>query len=261
MNRKRSHVHAPHIKPIYLIAVVGIAVVVVLSLFTYAYMTGLLVLGGARGNGGTNGNGNTTNNYYNTNTGQPSSNQLAPTSLTVTVSPNPMTMGGYIYGAVISNGYNSPVTIYAKLTGTGEVQSFGGLLDASGKFEQGEQMNTPGFWEFWATANGVTSNVARLTVEGLKVQCESSSYSKSMRDSLLIKVYSVFSGNVGIVANDPAHSVSYPVTNCVVSSKGYGEVAPSLDFLPNGGYEMDAVNGPHKASDYTQGTFWVNVGR
>lgn len=259
MNKKRSQVHTPHISTTAALAVVAcICIVVVASLFTYAYVNGLILTsgndGGSNGNDGNNGG---TYNYYDSS----GSNQLAPTSLTVTIMPNPVVVGNYIYGAVISNGFNFPVTIYAKLTGTGEVQTFGGLLDAAGKFEQGNQMNVPGFWEFWATANGVTSNIAKLTVEGMKVVCASSSYSKTMKDSMLIKVYSVFSGNVGIIANDPAHSISYPVTNCVVSTKGYGEVAPSLDFLPNGGYEIDAVNGPHKASFYTGGTFWVNVGR
>jgi len=189
-----------------------------------------------------------------------SGNSLVPTSLYASVSPNPVVMNRFVYGSVVGNGYNTPITIYAKLLGDGTQQSFGGLLNADGRFELVQQLSTPGYWQFWVEAGSVKSNTVSLTCEGIRLWCESGTYSKTFRDSLIMKIYSNFHGNAAIIANDPAHSVSYPVTNCAVNSNGYGTVAPSLDFLPNGNYELDVILAGHKATEY-EGSFWVTVGR
>jgi len=187
-------------------------------------------------------------------------NNLAPTTLNAFASPDPVNMGAGVYGQVVGNGYNYPITITAKLVGPGTTQTLGGMLDADGHFGIYETMYIPGYWEFYAEAGAVKSNTVRLTVVGIKINAERASYSKTFSDSIKLEVFSNMHGNAAIIANDPAHSVSYPVTNCVVSTNGYGTVSPSLDFLPNGDLELDVIFGGQKASDF-EGSTWVSVGR
>ncbi len=192
---------------------------------------------------------------------QQQSNSLAASSLYASVSPDPVRMGQYVYGSVIGNGYNVPITIYAKSLGEGTQQSFGGMLDATGHFDTYQQLNTPGYYQFWAEGSGgVKSNIVALTCTGVRIGSASDHYSKSFSDSMLFKLYSNLHGNAALIANDAAHSVSYPVTNCVVNSNGYGEIGPSLDFLPNGTYEIDVVLGGQKASDFSA-SCWITIGR
>ena len=82
-----------------------------------------------------------------------------------------------------------------------------------------------------------------------------------MADSKLIRVYSHHTHqNAGIVGHYPAGSYSRAITNTVINAGGYGEVAPSLDHLANGDWELDAIIGGDSATAW-EGTYWVRVGR
>jgi hypothetical protein len=192
-------------------------------------------------------------------TGQ--ANSRAPTSLTAFVSPDPVRMGGWVLGTLSSNGYNYPVSILATHLGKGAQQTIAGFLGADGKWQTAQQMNTPGYWEFYAFVDtGATSNKALLTCLGISIGLSSYHYSKSFATSITIGVYSHLTGNCQIIANDPSHAVSYDITNTVINHGGYGEVAPSLAMLPLGNYEIDARIGSEWAHDYG-GTAWITVER
>jgi len=162
---------------------------------------------------------------------------------------------------VSSNGYNYPLTIYAKHKGSGQIQQLAALLGPDGKYTIAQQITVPGHWEFWAVAGSVTSNTIQLTVEGVKVVGESNHYSKTLRTSMTLQIYSHLTGNAAIILNDPAHSTSYPLTNTYVNTGGYGEISITLNGYANGDYEIDAIINGVKASSYTYGSYWVNIGR
>jgi len=190
-------------------------------------------------------------------------NYKKPTSLTIVLSPNPMNMKGIIYGQCISNGYNYNVELYAKHKGSGETVHISGWLGEDGKFTHTQQINTAGYWEFWAEVDSgsVKSNVAPLTVQGILVVMDGH-VSKSLAPVKVIKVYSSYTGNCQLVAYDHEHSMSIPMTNTVVNAGGYGDV--SFDFSPavwaSGTYEIDAIIGGVKAQSWG-GSAWTTVGR
>jgi len=193
-------------------------------------------------------------------------NSRTPTSLFVQVSPNPAVMGRAVYGTVTSNGYNYPITVYARNLGAEEwtnqgTQTFGALLGADCKYEHLQQVNVPGYWEFWATAGSVTSNKASLTVQGILVSSDHQVVTTG--DSYVnFVVFSNFKNTqVSLFANDPAKSISIPLQT--VNTDHTGSVAVAYNFndrstFPVGTYEIDAIISGQKASSYG-GSMWLQV--
>jgi hypothetical protein len=204
--------------------------------------------------------GGETNNFYNQSSSSTTTDSRAPSSLTVVVTPNPVTMGNRILGTVTSDGYKYPCSISVKHVGKNQVQSMGGLIDASGRFLHIQTINIPGKWEFSASAGSVKSNTASLTVKGIAVVSSKNTVSRSAGSTADISVYSSYSGNAAVIANDPTHSVSYPLTNCVVNAGGYGVVQVDFNVLAQGTYLIDAVIGGETATSYG-GSYSVTVGR
>jgi hypothetical protein len=198
--------------------------------------------------------------YYNQTTQPPTSDSRAPSSMYANVEPNPVIMKHRVIGTVTSDGYKYPITVHAKHNGQGKEQTFGGLLDASGRFIITQTIDLPGYWSFWATAGSVSSNVASLTVGGISVVSERDHISKSMSPTCVVAVFSHYTGTVGIFANDPSHSVSIPLGTATVNSGGYTAVNVDFSRLANGDYELDAHTNGETATMYG-GTCWVTVGR
>ena len=185
-----------------------------------------------------------------------------PTSMTAFVSPNPLRLGGWVVGTVSSNGYNVPISISAKHKGQASTQTIPAFLGGDGKYELAQQMNTAGYWEFQATAeNGVKSNVATLTVEGINIVPEYDHYSKTFRDSLKMEVFSHYKGEtMSVVAHNHAGGYSVPIASVSINIGGYGSISPNLDSLSNGDYELDVIFGSDSATAWG-GTSWISVGR
>lgn len=192
----------------------------------------------------------------------PPSSSRAPTSLACFLSPNPGWMGGAFYGTVSSNGQNYPIEITVKHKGSGDTQTIPATLGADGKYELITQINTPGHWQAWASADGgaVKSNVVEFTVQGLLIVPEANHYSKTFRDSMVFRVYGSWTGNAQIIAYDHDAAISIPVTSTVINSGGYGDFSVGLDSWGNGDYEFDVLIAGQKATDYG-GSGWVTVGR
>ena len=202
-----------------------------------------------------------TTNYYNQSQTQlPASDSHAPSSMYAVVQPNTISQGQRVIGVVTSDGYKYPITVNARHMGQGTTQTFGGLLDDTGRFLISQTISLPGSWEFWTTAGAVSSNRADLTVLGIATTSDRASVSKSLSPTCNIGVYSSTSGNVAIIANDPVHFISVPLTNTVVNSGGYGTVNVDLSSLAQGSYEIDALINGQTASGFG-GACWVTVGR
>lgn len=184
-----------------------------------------------------------------------------PTSLTIVLSPNPMNMKGMIYGQCISNGYNYNVELYARHKGSGETVHISGWLGEDGKFTHTQQINTAGYWEFWAETDSgaVTSNIAPLTVRGILVVTDGH-VSLSLDPIKIIRVYSSYTGNCLIVAHDHEVGASIPMTNTVVNSGGYGDVSFDYSGWTRKTYEIDAIIGGTSAQAWG-GSAWTTVGR
>jgi len=249
-----------------LIAVCVIAVLVA-GLVYYVSVNPLVIpFANQQLNEGPAGSSGDTYNYFQTSPpsspSAPSSSGLAPTSLYVVIEPNPVAVGSYVYGRVTGNGYLVPITIHAKLMGNGLEQSFGALLDEDGQYYHSQTLDVAGYYDFWATYNSVTSNKPRLTVQGITLAPSKTFVSKSFAPTLTLQVYSHMSGNVQVFLNDPAHSMSIPLTNMVVNSLGYGDILLDFSSISNGNYELDVLfsEGGAKASDYGS-TVWIEVGR
>jgi hypothetical protein len=193
--------------------------------------------------------------------GDPPANKQAPTGITATVSPSTIDMGDWLIGTVTSNGYNWPLSVTVTHTGSGVSGELAGWLGPDGQFEIYQSVEVPGVYEVTATANGITDGPITFVVRGILVDCDGGFYSKTLSDSKRIGVYSHHTNqNAGIVGHYPAHSISRPITNTVINAGGYGEVAPNLDSLNNGDWELDAIIGGDSATAW-EGTYWVRVGR
>jgi hypothetical protein len=191
----------------------------------------------------------------------PAENSRAPTDISVFVTPNEIDMGDWIIGTVTSNGYNWPLSVTVTHTGSGQSGELAGWLGANGQFEIYQAVNVPGVYEVTATSNGVTDGPITFVVRGILVDCDGGFYSKTMSDSKLIRVYTHHTHqNAGIVGHYPAGSYSRAITNTVINAGGYGEVAPNLDGLANGDWELDAIIGSDSATAWGA-TYWVRVGR
>jgi len=190
---------------------------------------------------------------------QQGEDKKAPTSMTAFVSPNPVTMGDWIKGTVTSDGYNYPITIHALHIGENAKQSFAGVLDDQGKYELINQLNTPGYWQFWVETDvGVKSNKVQLTCQGIKIVGDKTVYDKSQDDQITFKVYSHYTGDAQVVAEDPNQAVSIPVTTVTINSGGYATFTVNLDSWSDGDYRFNVLIGGEKATDYG-GEFWVKV--
>lgn len=155
----------------------------------------------------------------------------APTSITAMVSPNPMRMCGWVYGDAITDGYSySPIYLYAKHLGSGETTKITGTIGPDGKCSINTQLNTPGYWEFWAECNGVKSNVAQLTVQGIKVDINKESYWKDRDSSLDIKVYSHYIGTFRIYASRDGWATETYILTGSVKTGGYSGVYKTGDL-------------------------------
>lgn len=177
-----------------------------------------------------------------------------PSSLHVTIEPNPVIMGNTVYGTVTSDGANYPVTVHAKHVGEGTEQTFGGRLDANGYFWHSETLAVPGYWDFWVTSdNGVSSNTPRLTVQGAMLTASRTFFSKTfaLYDSH-IELFCHSSGTATVFINTGSSSV--PVGSVYINSGGFGEADLDLSSFfslrSTGTYEMDFVVNGVKASDY-----------
>ena len=175
---------------------------------------------------------------------QPAANSLAPTSLAVIVSPNPVDMRSGVLGTVTSNGFNYPIEIEATFLGNGQKQYIPGFLGADGKFEVVNQMNIPGIYTFVAKANGVTSNTYTLTVRGIMTTVSDQFYSKAANNDVVLNCYSHYKWQTikYYAINHNTMTETYFTTG---STNEYGMDFPSnvrmlLALLPNGLYEIQA---------------------
>ena len=186
------------------------------------------------------------------NSNSPAGNSLAPTSITAQVNPNPANMGGAVYAVATSNGYNIPMTVYARHTGADEwtnteTQSFSALIGPDGKYTHIQQINVPGYWEFWVTCGAVTSNVATLTVNGVLVTSDVTVTS----GSAIFTVFSNYKNTaVSLIANDEVHGVSIPLQTGNTDSTGSISLMYNFALFEPGFYEIDALIGGAKASDF-----------
>lgn len=190
----------------------------------------------------------------------PPATGIEPTSLMVSLTPNPVVMGNTLYGTVVSNGKDYPITIHALHVGTATEQTYGGLLGASGKFYDNNPMTIPGYWDFWATTDTVTSNKPRVTVQGVLIVLPSDHYSQTLGSPMTAQLYSHTSGNALIIAVDPEAGTSTPLTNSVIHTNGYGEISLDFSVLSRGNYMIDVVINGLKASTY-DGDAPLTVGR
>ena len=194
-------------------------------------------------------------------TAPPTSDSRAPTSLYVVIEPNPVTMGEWVYGSATSDGYKYPITIHAKHVGEGVETSFGALIDEAGQFYHSQTLDTPGYWDFWATAGSVTSNKPRLTVQGAMVTSSRTFFSRLLgyMDTTL-KLYCHSAGTAQIFANDPDAGVSIPMKTAHINSGGYATTTFDFSGWSLGTYEIDFIVNGIKASDYGE-SVWITLGR
>jgi len=190
-------------------------------------------------------------------------NSKDPTSIMATVNPNPVWIGGAVLGEVVSNGYNTGITIKAVHVGLGTAQSIPAWLGTDGKFSFGpQQMNTPGYWQFQVTSdNGIKSNVVSLTVRGTSTVADKEFYSRLIDDSITIQCFSEHKGQtVLFTAVDHELGAETPLGSATINSGGYASITVNLDSLAIKHYELDAVVGSDRASYYGH-TAWVQMGR
>jgi hypothetical protein len=186
-------------------------------------------------------------------------NERVPTSLTVALNTYDCNMGATVIGAVTSNGYNYPVTIYVKYLGTGDQVSESGLLGADGRFTEARIIQLPGVWEVWATSSGVTSNKATLSVHGCRIVCDKTSVPFAPGSHIVgVKVYGDKSSVVTGFVNDPAHAISYPLPSVSTNVGGYAST--TYDFMNKaiGDYEVDAIVNGRQASSFGA-SWWIGV--
>jgi hypothetical protein len=190
----------------------------------------------------------------------PTSNERAPTSLTVSLNTYDCYMTDWVTGTVTSNGYNYPLTVYMKHVGSGEQNNQGGLIGADGRFTQGQNINTPGVFEFWVTSGSVTSNKVTLNVHGVRIICDKTTVPFSPGPHVVnLKVYGDKNSVVVGMVNDPAHAISYPWPASVTTNAG-GYATTTYDFAGKnkGNYQIDAMIKGYYASTWGA-DWWVEV--
>ena len=192
----------------------------------------------------------------------PAPSGIAPSSLMVSFEDTTIEMGDELYGTVVSDGKDYPFTIHALHVGTGIEQTYGGLLGDNGKFYDYNTMYIPGYWDFWATTDTVTSNMPRVTVEGVLIVPERTHYSKTFGGLIDCELFSHTSGNAQIIAIDAEAMVMIPMTSAVIHTNGYGTVA--LDFSPfvfsSGTYEITVLINGLDSADFGANPM-ITVGR
>jgi hypothetical protein len=63
-----------------------------------------------------------------------------------------------------------------------------------------------------------------------------------------------------VFADDPAHGISIPLTNCIVNNGGFGQVQVDFSGFAQGTYHVNAVIAGATADSYG-GTWAITVGR
>ena len=194
----------------------------------------------------------------------PPATGIEPTSLMVSLEPNPVVMGNTLYGEVVSNGKDYPITIHALHVGTATEQTYGGLIGAYGKFYDSNPMTVPGYYDFWVTTDTVTSNKPRITVEGAMITSSKTFWSRlnpfGSDSTATIQVFSHSSGSCLIFTNDIDAATSTPLKTVYINSGGYATTTFDISSFSNGNYELDMVVNGIKASDYGESVFFT-VGR
>lgn len=190
---------------------------------------------------------------------------IVPTSLTIEVTPNPGYVDWTYTGDVVSNGKDYPITVHAKHVGANTEQTYGGLLDDTGKFTDSRAIDVPGYWDMWVTTDtGVSSNKPRVEVRGALCWMSRTAWSHlnpfGYDPTTTIKVYCHSSGSCLIFYNDLDAGTSTPLETVYVNSGGYATTTFNINALSNGDYEMDFVVNGIKASDYINSVFF-SVGR
>jgi len=176
---------------------------------------------------------------------------IEPTSLMVSFDDVSITMGDTLYGTVVSNGKDYPITIHGLHVGANIEQTYGGLLGDNGKFYDSNVMEVPGYWDFWATTSSVTSNKPRVTVEGAMLVSSKTSFSRTFGSTVAtIQFYCHSSGSALFFFNDPDAGTSTPIENVYINSGGYGTTTLDVAGWSLGYYELDFVVNGIKASDY-----------
>lgn len=182
----------------------------------------------------------------------------APSSLMISVEPNPLPMGNTAYGEVVSDGYSYPITIHAKHVGSGDENSFGARLDEDGMFWHSQALNVPGYYDFWATAdNGVSSNTPRLTVQGALLLSDDVFFSRIMEDyTANLRLFCHSAGTATVYARNTATSAVSTVGTTHINSGGYGAYTLNVAGWSLGNYDLYfTVNG------ITCATVYITYGR
>jgi hypothetical protein len=184
---------------------------------------------------------------------------LAPTSMTCTVIPNPISYKGIAEATITSGGHNYGLTFYIKHLGADIQQEVDSTLGSDGKFITRQQANTCGHWQIWAVAdNDVSSNVVDVTVTGINIV--SSDDELDNDEPFAIFIYTHFkSATVTVFANDPSSSSSKFLGSVVTNSGGFAQlVIPDSGIFSMGSWELDCNINGQSASDYG-GTYWIEV--
>lgn len=247
-----------------IIALALVMLVAVAFAYQQGYLSNIALPSGFGGASGENNGsqGGDTYNYYDDNDDTPPApaNNRQPTSLTCAVSPNPVTMKGWVHGSVTSNGYNWPVTVYARLKGIDQTQSFDAFLGSDGMYTLEQQLNIAGYWEFWAkTSEGATSNTVSLTCIGILISPSSSFYSRLVAHPITFKIFSNYDGTATLTATSPL-GVTTTLGTVSVSHLGYGEGTFNMPTATLGNYHVDCTLAGHTASSYS-GDVYVEVTR
>ena len=189
------------------------------------------------------------------------SNNVAPTMLTVAVSPNPMNMRGFFLGTVTSDGQNYGITI-TYTTPNSVSQSLRALLGPDGKFTATQQLNLPGEYVFTVRAdNGVVSNTATLQVNGVYINVEPNSVSRMFRRTITIEVATgMYRSNFVVTASRDGWATSIVIITGRVDARGYATWTGDFDPLTLGNYEFDVTINGQTARSYGASD-WVNAGR
>lgn len=194
----------------------------------------------------------------------PPENKRLPTSMWLSANPDDLWHGQWFYGSISTNGYNFAISIKASHLGSGETQTIPGFVGPDGMWTSTpQQMKTPGYWTFVATAeNGVVSNIGTLTVRGVTTTVNPTHYSRTFAPTLTVEVYTTArSESVLVFANYPAGGWSKTITTQNTNYNGYLTFTFKPDTLGwvTGDYELDATVNGLTASGYDAA--WFSIGR
>lgn len=163
-----------------------------------------------------------------------------PTQLLLQLQPNPVQRGNVLGIAVLSDGYNTGITIHARHLGKDQTETMPGLVGTDGKFTHIWTPDIAGQYEAWVTSGDVESPKVAINVEGLHVIIED--------DYALI--CSHYTGTAHVWASHREYGGG-PDFGDIPLSNGYAEVYLDLSHptWSPGVYDIDAQVGSVKASD------------